>query len=275
MRSAGPRILVGLTTIVRIPRAHDNRRDIEAMRQAWDSRAETNLLYSIDAQNRHWAVEDFYARGPALVAEFVDPVLGALGVDPAGLRVLEIGCGIGRLFAGLAERFGEVWGTDISHSMIDYGQVHCPVSAIWLVGDGTSLHGIDDSSVDHVLSYEVFGHIQDLEVIHGYLAETSRVLRPGGTFQVQLRWRSDSVRQATVRFLPRRLRRAVGRLLQRGRIVPVEGDIDTWLGRLVPPKASLAFVHELGFVDVATFPSDPERSGRRVRGYWLAGRRPA
>src|SRR5580704_19522317 len=137
----------GLTTIVRIPRAHDNRPDIEAMRQAWDTRAQTNLLYSIDAQNRHWAVEDFYARGPELVAEFVDPVLEALGVDPAGLRVLEIGCGIGRLFAALAERFGEVWGTDISHTMIEYGQLHCPVSAIWLLGDGTSLHGIDDCSV--------------------------------------------------------------------------------------------------------------------------------
>lgn len=265
-----------MTTIVRIPRAHDSSPGIEAMRQAWDTRAQTNLLYSIDAQNRHWAVEDFYARGPALVAEFVDPVLEALGVDPAGLRVLEIGCGIGRLFAGLAERFGEVWGTDISRTMIEYGQLHCPVSAIWLLGDGTSLHGIDDCSVDHVLSYEVFGHIPDLDVIHGYLAETFRVLRPGGTFQVQLRWRSDSVRQAMVRILPRRLRRAVGSLLQRGRIVPVEGDIDTWLGRLVPPKASTAFVRELGFVELTTFPSDPERKGsRRVRGYWLAGRRPA
>ena len=87
------------------------------------SARDTELLYSIDAQKRDWTVEEFYARGPVLVAECVDPVLEALGVDPGGRRVLEIGCGIGRLFAGLAERFGEVWGLDISLAMIEQGRV--------------------------------------------------------------------------------------------------------------------------------------------------------
>lgn len=245
------------------------------MRQDWETRAHTDLLYSIDAQNRHWEVEDFYARGPDLVAASVDPVLDHFRVDPSGLRVLEIGCGIGRLFAGLAARFAEVWGTDISLSMIEFGQRHCPVPATWILGDGASLEGLDDASVDHVLSYEVFGHIPNLDIVHNYLRETFRVLRPGGTFQVQLRGRSDSLRQATVRALPRRARVAVGTLLQRLRVVPVRGDIDTWLGRLVKPDTAVAFVEELGFVDVTTFPSDPERAdGPRSRGYWLVGRRP-
>jgi SAM-dependent methyltransferase len=188
---------------------------------------------------------------------------------------LEIGCGIGRLFAGLAARFGEVWGTDISRSMIDFGRRHCPVGATWFLGDGASLDGIDDGSVDHVLSYEVFGHIPDLGIIRNYLRETFRVLRPGKTFQIQLRCRSDSLPQAIVRALPRRPRVVVGTLLQRVRVVPVRGDIDTWLGRLVPPETAVGFAEQLGFVDVSTLPSDPQRvDSRRARGYWIVGRRP-
>lgn len=245
------------------------------MRQDWEERARTELLYSIDAQKRDWTVEEFYARGPVLVAECVDPVLEALGVDPGGRRVLEIGCGIGRLFAGLAERFGEVWGLDISLAMIEQGRAHCPVEATWLVGDGVSLHGIDSAAVDHVLSFEVFGHIPRLDMIHSYLNESWRVLRPGGTFQFQLRQRSDSTRQSVVRAMPRPLRVAAGALSRRVGIVPVPGDIDTWLGLLVPPEDAVSFVEQLGFVDVAVLPSDaPGSTSRRPRGYWLVGRKP-
>ncbi len=98
--------------------------------------------------------------------------------------------------------------------MIEEGRKQCPVQATWLVGDGVSLRGIDTGTVDHILSFEVFGHIPRLEMIHSYLKESWRVLRPEGTFQVQLRQRSDSTRQSVVRSLPRPLRVAVGALLE-------------------------------------------------------------
>ena|SRR5271157_2882170 len=246
------------------------------MRRDWEDRARTDLLYSIDAQKRDWNIDDFYARGPVLVADFVDPILEHLGVDPSGRRVLEIGCGIGRLFAGLSQRFGDVWGIDISPAMVEQGRAQCPVKATWLVGDGQSLHGIPDASIDHVLSFEVFGHVPDPAIIHSYFLETWRVLRPEGTFQIQLRRRSDSIRQSIVRALPRPLRVATGALLQASRMSPVPaGDIDTWLGCLVSPEEATAFLQSLGFVDLAFFPSGPRSSARRgPRGYWIAGRKP-
>jgi SAM-dependent methyltransferase len=258
-----------------IPDHGDSRRDVEAMRSDWEQRAQADMLYSIDAQKRDWAVTDFYARGPVLVAEHVDPVLARLGIDPSGRRVLEIGCGVGRLFAGLADRFGDVCGIDISPTMIEKGRAQCPVKATWLLGDGASLDGVDSSSVDHVLAFEVFGHLPRLEFIHAYLRESWRVLRPGATFQVQLRERSDSTRQSIVRAMPRSLRVAVGRLLRAIGMEPVPGDIDTWLGILVPPGALVSFVEQLGFVDVAVLPSRPPNSTRRPHGYWLIGRKPA
>ena len=64
---------------------------------------------------------EFYAGGPELVARFVDPGLKRWEWT-LPRRVLEIGCGMGRLFEGLSARFGEVWGIDISETMIAKGR---------------------------------------------------------------------------------------------------------------------------------------------------------
>ena len=245
---------------------------VAGMRRDWERRAADDPLYAIDSTRRRWSLDEFYARGPALVGQILDPVLTTLSVDPAGLRVLEIGCGMGRLFAGLAERFGEVWGIDISSEMVERGRAHCPVEATWVVGDGASLAGVADGTVDHVLSYEVFQHIPDQDVIRGYLREIARVLRPGGTFGVQMRRGSDTPRQALVRALPRPLRKAAGAALHRLGILPVQGDVDTWLGCIVPEDRALAWARAAGFGELSWL---ADASHPRRMGYWLVGRRPA
>jgi 2-polyprenyl-3-methyl-5-hydroxy-6-metoxy-1,4-benzoquinol methylase len=249
--------------------------DADIMRRSWEARASSNPLYAIDAHRREWDIDEFYARGTELVQEMVDPALRILNVDPEGKRVFEIGCGMGRLFVGLAERFAEVWGTDISASMIEQGREHCDVAATWLVGDGTSLNDVEDGSVDHVLSYEVFEHIPQLSVIRSYLVESLRVLRPGGTFQAQFRYHSDSARQAAVRVLPRSLRVACGAVLRKLDVLPVLGDIDTWLGCVVPPQKSTSMMESVGFTDVGAF--DPNFAGspqKKQVVYWVVGRKP-
>ena len=255
------------------PRAapHDAVGSVAMMRRDWEERAGSNPLYYIDARQREWTHADFYAGGPELVARFVDPALVELGVDPGGRRVLEIGCGMGRLFEGLSTRFGDVWGIDISETMIAMGREHCPVAATWLVGDGRSLTGVDDDSVDHVISFEVFQHIPERAIIFSYLAECRRVLRPGATLHVQLRCGSDSKAQAVVRALPRPLRVSVARVLRAIRILPVVGDIDTWLGCIVAPNAAVDELTRLGFEDVAVLPDDVHVAGL---GYSVVGRVP-
>jgi ubiquinone/menaquinone biosynthesis C-methylase UbiE len=178
---------------------------------------------------------------------------------------------MGRLFEGLAARFGDVWGIDISETMIAKGREHCPVSATWIVGDGRSLRGVDDDSVDHVISFEVFQHIPERAVIFSYLAECRRVLRPGATMHVQLRCGSDSKKQAIVRALPRPVRVMVARALRAVRILPVKGDIDTWLGCIVAPGAAVAELTRLGFTDVEVLPDDVHVAGL---GYSVVARLP-
>jgi SAM-dependent methyltransferase len=239
------------------------------MRRDWDARAAADPLYFIDATRGGQRYEEFYARGPGLVARIVDPARQHLGAGLTAGRVLEIGCGMGRLFAGLAERFGEVWGIDISARMVSLGRRHCPVPATWLIGDGMSLGGVPGASIDHVLSFEVFQHIPDPRVIDGYFAEISRVLAPGGTFQVQLRSGSDSRQQAAVRALPRALRVTAGRVADRARVARIRGDIDTWLGCVVPPAKAAAMAGSHGLTDPSVLPDDVHPRGM---GYWLIGR---
>jgi SAM-dependent methyltransferase len=250
----------------------DAATSVARMRRDWEERAGSDPLYYIDSRQRDWTLADFYAGGPDLVSRFVDPALTALHVDPTGLRVLEIGCGMGRLFEGMSSRFGEVWGIDISETMIAKGREHCPVAATWLVGDGASLVGVADSSIDHVISFEVFQHIPERDVIYSYLAEARRVLKPGGTLHVQLRCGSDSKAQAVVRAQPRPVRTTVAKVLHAVRVLPVIGDIDTWLGCIVAPDDAAAEVRRLGFDDVSVIPDDVHVRGL---GYSVIARIPS
>jgi SAM-dependent methyltransferase len=56
----------------------------------------------------------------------------------------------------------------------------------WILGDGTSLDGIDEASADVCLSHVVFQHIPDPEITLGYVREIGRVLRPGAWAAFQI-----------------------------------------------------------------------------------------
>jgi hypothetical protein len=106
-------------------------------------------------------------------------------------------------------------------------------------------------------------------VIEAYLGEIRRVLRPAGTFQVQMRSGSDSARQQVVRRLPRTLRVAAGVGLRATGVLRVTGDVDTWLGCVVPPAEAIATLEELGLTAVERLPDDGHAPGM---GYWVVGR---
>ncbi|QIQ86577.1 class I SAM-dependent methyltransferase [Erythrobacter sp.] len=102
-------------------------------------------------------------------------------------RVLDIGCSIGQATTLLKDRFpeAEVWGLDVGEPMIRYAHARA-------LDHGKEVHfkqalaedtGFDADSFDMVLSYIVF-HEVPVQKMREILAETYRVLRPGGTFTI-------------------------------------------------------------------------------------------
>lgn len=91
-------------------------------------------------------------------------------------RVLEIGCGIGRLLQP------HWFGIDISQKMLNIAKNKKPICNYALT-DGRHIP-FEDEYFDHVYCVLVFQHIP-FEGVESYIKETARVLKPNGTFRFQ------------------------------------------------------------------------------------------
>lgn len=156
------------------------------MRAFWDERAREDALFFVDDRVPYGGadVEAFFAGGVEVVQVFEEE----LGFRAYGEHLVDIGCGVGRLTRVLASRASEVAALDVSAEMLTLARQHNPEleNVRWILGDGSTLTGVEDAWADGVLSHVVFQHIPDPTVTFGYLREMGRVLRPGGwaAFQV-------------------------------------------------------------------------------------------
>jgi SAM-dependent methyltransferase len=163
---------------------------LEKMRREWDERARENARHFVATARTDWTDADYFESGRENVRREILTDMGNVcqGKDPKQMRVLEIGCGSGRITRGLAETFGEVFAVDISGEMIrqareglrDVPNVHV------FQNSGSDLRVLGDIQVDFAFSYIVFQHIPDRAVIRNYVREARRLLRPGGLFKFQV-----------------------------------------------------------------------------------------
>jgi SAM-dependent methyltransferase len=163
---------------------------LEKMRREWDERARENARYYVATASENWTDEDYFESGRINVSDEVltDMINVCQGKDPKQMKVLEIGCGSGRITRALAEIFGEVYAVDISGEMIRQARetLKNTPNAHVFQNNGTDLSVLGDIQVDFAFSYIVFQHIPSRQVIQSYVREVARVLRPGGLFKFQV-----------------------------------------------------------------------------------------
>jgi SAM-dependent methyltransferase len=217
------------------------------MKSFWNARARDNAPFYI-ATWRGYERSDI--EGFFLSADDAAAFVRESGYQPTGRdRMLEIGCGIGRMTHGFAQLFGEVHAIDVSGEMIrqarerlgHLGNVHLYETS------GSDLAPFADASIDFCFSFIVFQHVPSKDVIFNYVEETGRVLRPGGVFHFQVKGLPDPdvgvppailALKLAYRRLVRRPGLALWRRLRGG---PTGFESPAWIGiSLTPAEVTVA-----------------------------------
>ncbi|HVH72956.1 MAG TPA: class I SAM-dependent methyltransferase, partial [Candidatus Dormibacteraeota bacterium] len=153
----------------------------------WDGRARKNAFHYIASWRKEWDIESFLASGEDDIKQLVVPALTRCGLLLAGKRMLELGCGTGRMTHCFARRFENVYALDLSCEMLSRArQIHSGQhNILWLRSNGADLACVISDSMDFVFSYLVLQHLPEEAQTLQYVREILRVLRPGGAFLFQ------------------------------------------------------------------------------------------
>lgn len=116
-----------------------------------------------------------YSRTRAYIPE---DIIELLHYVKEGDRVLDSGCGDGRVLKILRERKVDYYGIDFSEELLKIARKNFPEGKFYL-GNVLSLP-FPESFFDKILSISVLHHIPSKEFRMRYLTESWRVLRPGG-----------------------------------------------------------------------------------------------
>jgi SAM-dependent methyltransferase len=196
---------------------------LEKMRRDWDARARENARYFVATGREEWSDEEFFRSGEKAISEDIltDMINICQGKDPREMRVLEIGCGAGRLTRALSNVFGEVHAVDVSGEMVELArQATADRRGVHIYqNNGCDLAVIPPQEFDFAYSAIVFQHIPSREVIENYVREVHRLLRPGALFKFQVQGDSR---------------------------VKSSPD-DTWLGVSYSDQAATEMAHRCGF----------------------------
>jgi cyclopropane fatty-acyl-phospholipid synthase-like methyltransferase len=163
---------------------------LQKMRTDWDARARENALYYVATGQENWTEEEFYRSGEQTVREQILTDMGNIcqGRDPRRMRVLEIGCGAGRVTRALAGVFGEVHAVDVSGEMVARARAALAgyPNAFVYQNNGKDLSVVPKQRFDFAFSTIVFQHIPSRQVIYSYVSEVRRLLRRGALFKFQV-----------------------------------------------------------------------------------------
>jgi SAM-dependent methyltransferase len=161
---------------------------LDKLRTTWENLGEVDPLWAVLSDPRRrgggWDLDEFMSTGSEPVSRVVE-MLRAADLS-LGERVLDFGCGVGRLTNALAEHASTVVGVDIASSMITRARKlnQNPERTSFVHYDGRSLP-FDDNTFDSAVTLLVLQHARPAIQLASLL-ELQRVVRPGGALVVQV-----------------------------------------------------------------------------------------
>jgi len=160
----------------------------------WEEKAKINPLYAIMASNEFEAentelssenLEIFFSKGERIWNNFFNGEL-TLFKEPGNTRILEFGCGMGRLIQMPARKGYRCYGVDISETQLALAKTHLNDDKIELLSLPNGVIPYDNGYFDYVFSFAVFQHINKLSDFIISLEQVCRVVKPGGILKIQL-----------------------------------------------------------------------------------------
>lgn len=127
--------------------------------------------YYGDAENPEWLKPFWDQRSPFL------RMFDQLNLE----NVVELACGHGRHTEQALGQMGTVTLVDVNASNIEFCRNRFAGNrrVRYVINDGSKLNGLDDGAYTALFSYDAMVHFEATDII-AYLAEISRILRPGG-----------------------------------------------------------------------------------------------
>ncbi len=181
----------GLDIFIRLLNIFLPNKNIVQSKKDWNKLAlENHRYYIVSKKGQGINEDDFRQSGRENYQHLVkeDPLLQELLGNVKDKRVLEIGCGVGRMTEFFAADFKEIYGVDIAEKMIELGRLRLGhLTNLYLKATNGVHYPFDDSYFDLVFSYIVFQHMPSRAVVKANLTEILRVLKPEGVVKIQLR----------------------------------------------------------------------------------------
>jgi SAM-dependent methyltransferase len=163
----------------------------DKMKQDWDRRAQVDPYYWV-AATQEADLQSYESSAQTDCEGFLKYFLGgnwdeSLAKDKfKDQALLDLGCGIGRMTAPLANYFQRSVGVDVSEQMIlKAKELHQSITnAEFICNSGTDLSMLADGSIDIACSYSVLAHLP-ADVTEAYFLEIGRILKTAGFFRYQ------------------------------------------------------------------------------------------
>jgi ubiquinone/menaquinone biosynthesis C-methylase UbiE len=156
----------------------------------WNSLAELDPLWTILSEPEKkfgkWDAAEFFDTGKPVAKRVLD-LCKANAVDISFGKMLDFGCGVGRMTRAFSEYFLKCVGIDVSEKMVSLARKYngeLP-QCEFLASDSARLP-FSDGTFDFVFTVLVLQHLPTKAAILGYISEFVRVAKDGAVIVFQL-----------------------------------------------------------------------------------------